>query len=86
MKRFDGAGVRAVLNFSGSAVGFADKHACAIKSMSYERMLPCNTRRGAPLKLGQVPKILLAETINDLVLIAAAGTGFDQDWKKKSEW
>jgi hypothetical protein len=89
-KRFDGAGVRAVLTFTGTDFSM-ETHVCAIKSMIYERVRPGRPQsgskhRGAALKLAQVPRILLAETINDLVTIAAAGTGFDPAWETKKEW
>jgi hypothetical protein len=36
--------------------------------------------------LGEVPPVLLAETWRTLHRIAAAGTGYDPDWEKKSGW
>jgi hypothetical protein len=37
-------------------------------------------------RLGELPAVLVSEAYNDLRLMAGDGTGFDPDWKKKSEY
>jgi hypothetical protein len=36
--------------------------------------------------LGDVPAVLLSECWNDTRSIAALGSGFEADWKKKTGW
>ncbi|MBC7797710.1 MAG: DUF4132 domain-containing protein, partial [Pyrinomonadaceae bacterium] len=38
------------------------------------------------LKIKDVPPVVLCEVWNDMKTIAQSGTGFDADWKKKSEY
>jgi hypothetical protein len=86
VKRFEGASIRAVLRFTGSYVGATETFPCAIEALSFQRMRPGTTRSGAPMRMSEVPKILLAECIGDLVAFAAAGSGFDVDWRRKSDY
>jgi hypothetical protein len=81
VKRFDGVGLRAVIEFSGSYVGATESFACALRGLTFERT--GGRRAGNPLRLSEVPPVLLSETWGDLHSIAAAGSGFDQDWEKK---
>jgi hypothetical protein len=38
-------------------------------------------RRSAPLRLSDVPAVLLAEAHNDVRQLAADGSGFDPNWQ-----
>jgi len=85
VKRFEGVQIRAVLKFTGSYVGAgSEKFPCALETLSFERLRPGKSRAGLPLRMKDVPKVLLAECIGDLLACAAAGPGFDADWRNKS--
>lgn len=75
VKRFPSLRLCAVLEFEGSYVGATDSFDCALDAMSYRRIGASGRPSGARIKIGAVPKVLLAETCADLVAIAAAGTG-----------
>jgi len=83
VKRFDGVGLRAVIEFSGSYVGANESFPCALIGLSFQRIAAQGRRVGKALQLSEVPPVLLSETWGDLHAIAAAGSGFDQDWEKK---
>jgi len=83
VKRFDGVGLRAVIEFSGSYVGANASFPCALIGLSFERIAAQGRRVGKALRLGEAPPVLLSEAWGDLHAIAAAGSGFDRDWEKK---
>ena len=83
MKRFDGVGLRAVIEFSGSYVGATESFPCALIGLSFQRIAAQGRRVGKALRLSEVPPVLLSEAWGDLHAIAAAGSGFDRDWEKK---
>jgi hypothetical protein len=83
VKRFDGVGLRAVIEFSGSYVGANQSFPCALIGLGFRRIAPQGRRIGKPLRLCEVPPVLLSEAWGDLHAVAAAGSGFDQDWEKK---
>ncbi|MCH9806526.1 MAG: DUF4132 domain-containing protein [Alphaproteobacteria bacterium] len=86
VKRFPGAGYQAVFSFTGSYVGATEKFACGLEKMSYQKLRNATAKKGRPVPLGEVPKVLYAETICDLHTIAAAGSGFDADWKSRCQY
>jgi hypothetical protein len=79
VKRFTSRRLCAVLEFEGSYIGATDSENVALDTMSYRRIGPSGRSGGARMNLGEVPKVLLAETCADLVAIAAAGKGIDPD-------
>jgi hypothetical protein len=83
VKRFNGAGLRAVIEFSGSYIGASESFPCALIALSFQRIAPQGRRIGNALRLSEVPPVLLSEAWGDLHAIAAAGSGFDQGWEKK---
>jgi hypothetical protein len=83
VKRFEGAGLRAVIAFSGSYVGADESFACALRGLSFER-IGAKGRGGKTLTLAETPPVLLIEAWADFHAIAAAGSGFDEGWEKKS--
>jgi hypothetical protein len=80
------ARIRAVLRFTGSYIGATETFPCALEALSFQRIRPGTNPSGAPMRMSEVPKILLAECIGDLVAFAAAGSGFDADWRRKSDY
>jgi hypothetical protein len=82
VKRFGGVGLSAAIEFSGSYVGAGESFPCALIGLSFERIAAQGRRVDKPLRLFDVPPVLLSEAWGDLHAIAAAGTGFDQDWEK----
>ena len=84
VKRFEGAGLRAVIEFSGSYVGAGESFACSLRGLSFEQIAPQGRRSAKALTLAETPPVLLIETWADFHAVAAAGSGFDKDWEKKS--
>ena len=83
VKRFNGVGLRAVIEFSGSYVGANESFPCALIGLSFQLIAAQGRRVGKALRLCEVPPVLLSEAWGDLHAIAAAGSGFDNDWEKK---
>lgn len=86
-KRFMGLGLSAVIEFSGNILP-EENCTVALLSLSMGRMerRPGDNDVLLPVRLGEVPPVLLSECWNDLRLIAADGTGFDKEWEKKVEY
>jgi hypothetical protein len=83
VKRFDGVGLRAVIEFSGSYVGANESFPCALIGLGFQRIAAQGRRVSKPLRLSEVPPVLLSEAWGDLHAVAAVGSGFDLDWEKK---
>ncbi|MEO0463175.1 MAG: DUF4132 domain-containing protein [Pseudomonadota bacterium] len=73
----------AQIEFTGNGLPEENRPAALI-SLSFRRMQP-DGRAGAQVALGDVPEVLLAETWRDYHDIAAKGSGYHEDWQKKSE-
>lgn len=83
VKRFNGAGVIVSVGFTGSYMGAgAERIAAALTDLEFRKV----GARGRTLELSNVPPVLMSEAIADLHAMAAAGTGFDADWQKKSHF
>ena len=80
-KRFPTLGLQAALAFTGNGLP-EENRTVALTTLSFSGS---NATSGANLPLAKVPKVLLSECYNDVRLIAADGSGFDPDWKKKYE-
>jgi len=79
---FPGVGIRAVLTFTGTWVP-EEERTVALESLSFHRL--DEPTRAHPLRLGQVPPVLLAEAWSDLHELADLGSGYDPDWRSKAD-
>lgn len=84
VKRFPTLGLGATIEFTGNPLPEQNR-TVALLNLSFCR-LQAEQHHAPNLKLDEVPKVLLSECYNDLRLIAADGSGFDADWRKKSEY
>ncbi|WP_193212079.1 DUF4132 domain-containing protein [Luteolibacter marinus] len=88
-KRFPGLGIEAVIEFTGNGLPEEDR-TVALTKLAFTRLPQDDAANSAwnlrPLRLGELPQVLVSECWNDLQAIAADGTGFDADWRKKSEF
>jgi HEAT repeat protein len=84
LKSFPGLGLKVVLEFSGNSLP-EDNRIVAMKQIYFQQAAaeegPLMQMSGG-MALGEVPAVLLSECYNDFRTIAAAGTGFDPEWKK----
>jgi len=83
-KRFPTLGLLATIEFSGNGLPETNR-TVALIGLSFSR-LGAEPGQGAGLPLARVPKVLLSECYNDLRLMAAEGSGYDPDWRKKTEY
>jgi hypothetical protein len=83
-KRFESAGVTAVVEFTGSALP-EQNVACALRTLIFMRA-GGGRGSGKVLPLAKVPPVLLSEAWNDYQALAATGTGFDPQWERKAEF
>ena len=84
VKRFAGIGIIVSIGFTGSFMGAgAERIEAALTEMTFMKGV---ARSGKPMKLSDVPGVLISEAIADLRAIAAAGTGFDKEWQKKAHF
>jgi hypothetical protein len=86
-KPFPSLGLQAVIQFTGSCLPEMDV-AAALESLYFTNIKgdkeSVSTWEPQMLPLGKVPSVLLSECYNDIRQIAAEGSGFDAEWKKKS--
>ena len=82
-KDFSSAGVRVLIEFSGSALP-EEQMAAALKTLAFYR-LP-QSWRDEPLPLLDVPPVLLAESYADYHAVARSCGGYDPDWESKMPW
>lgn len=86
-KPFPSLALQAILEFTGSFLPEEDIPA-ALNSLSFEAIRSDKveenswSRTSIPLK--KIPPVLLSECYNDVRQIAAEGSGYDPEWKKKS--
>lgn len=85
-KPFPALELQAVIEFSGSYVPEADM-AAALQNLYFLPITQgpedANPWASNKLALRNVPPVLLSECYNDLQQIAAMGTGYDPEWRKK---
>lgn len=81
-KTFRGAGIVAVITFSGNCLPEENVPA-TVYTLSFHSLR--NQSRGAAKKLKDVPSILLSECWNDYRAFVGKGT-FDPQWEKKMPW
>lgn len=84
-KRFPTLGLQAVITFTGNPLP-EENRTVALLNLSFSSTASRSGWQRAGLPLHTVPKILLSECYNDLRVIASEGSGFDPEWKKKSEY
>ncbi len=87
-KSFPSLSLEAVLEFTGSYLPEEDLPA-ALTTLYFVRTRKDGNAqsyswRPSKVPLGKVPPVLISECRNDIAQIAAAGTGFDPEWEKKS--
>ena len=81
VKTFRSAGVNAVIEFSGNCVPEENLPAAVI-NLSFGKV---EKNRVTPMKLGEVPDVLLSECWNDYHAMAAKGA-HDPKWRDKMPW
>ena len=78
-------GLSAVVEFTGTWIGQSEPQPAALRELKFVRTREGGAGWGADgIRLDAVPPILLAEARGDYHAMAAAGTGFDADWEKKT--
>ena len=83
-KRFPTLGLLAIIEFTGNPLPEQNR-TVALVNLSFSSSQGEAWQRGA-MPLSEVPTVLLSECYNDLRLIAGEGSGFDPEWRKKSEY
>lgn len=84
VKRFPTLGIEAVIEFTGNPLPEENRTVGLIGlSFTDGKSEPWDRR---PMPLSTVPKVLLSECYSDLRLIAADGTGYDPNWRNKTEY
>lgn len=83
VKTFKGAGLSAVIEFSGNCLP-EENVAAALISLRFER-LNKQMNRGSVIELKDVPPVLLSECWNDYYTMSSTAV-FDTDWEKKMPW
>jgi len=88
-KNFPGRQLQAVIEFTGNVlpeenrtVGLIQLYFTALKDDQQDDYAYAHR----PLKLSELPEVMLTECANDLKLLADDGPGYDEDWEKKTEY
>lgn len=92
-KHFPALELAAVIQFTGNQMP-EENHVVALEELHFVRRARPGDEGASPaglaplgetrLRLGDVPAVLLTECFHDLRTIAAAGTGFDPEWRTKA--
>lgn len=83
VKAFKGAGLSAVIEFSGNCLP-EENVAAALIALRFER-LNTQMKRGSAIELKDVPPVLLSECWNDYYTMSRTAV-YDKDWEKKMPW
>jgi hypothetical protein len=75
LKRIPGLDMDLELEFSGMELPGKDQPVFLVE-LRFQR-------DETPLRLAELPRVLLSESWHDLKTIADAGTGYDADWESK---
>jgi hypothetical protein len=86
IKPFGGIGINAVIEFTGSPLPEENRAVALIEAKFVRARKGQRSGYGTQIALNEVPSVLLSEVWNDLHQIAAAGTGFADDWRSKVAW
>jgi hypothetical protein len=83
-KEFAASGLLVAIEFTGNTLP-EENIPAALQTLTFRRR---GTHRYGyqTLALAEVPPVLLAEAYGDYLAIAAACTGFDPEWEKRSLW
>ncbi len=85
-KNFLQLGIEAVIEFTGSPLPEQNRKV-ALQRLYFARKLDNGPLSfSEELALGELPRVLLSESWNDLRMAAADGPGFAADWKKQTEF
>jgi hypothetical protein len=84
-KNFPTLGMSSVIEFSGNALPETNR-TVALTHLRFTRHAEGSGHSSMPLRLEDVPAVLLSEAYNDLRLLAGEGSGHDPDWEKKVEF
>ncbi len=85
-KHFPAIGVAAVVEFTGNQLPEKDRDTALLTGYVEPLAVAGESAHMRPghIALGSLSPILLAELRADLAAFAAAGTGFDPDWKTRT--
>lgn len=83
-KDFAASGLAVAIEFTGNTLP-EENIPAALKTLSF-RHTGAHRYDHSTVPLADVPPVLLAEAYGDYLAVAAACTGFDPDWEKKSPW
>jgi hypothetical protein len=86
IKPFAGVAINAVIEFSGSPLPEENRTVALVAAKFVRARKGQRSSYGVQLALNDVPPVLLSEVWNDFHQIAAAGSGFDADWRSKVGW
>jgi hypothetical protein len=89
LKSFPSLQLQAVIEFTGNCLPEENRTAALTQAYFIRQRQDQQaewSHAHRPLKLKEIPAILLSETHNDLRTIAADGPGFDPEWSKKTQW
>jgi len=89
VKSFPGLKMQASIEFTGNTLPEEDR-TVALRKLYFTRMSESGSDSSGyahrPIKLSEVPGVMLSECWNDLKLIADDGSGYDKDWEKTSSY
>lgn len=83
-KNLPSLGVKVVIEYTGSG-DLKEKRTVALKDFYLTSDLSSYGYEAKKLELGKVPPVLLSEIWHQVRQLAAAGTGFNPEWKKMCE-
>jgi hypothetical protein len=83
LKNFVTLGLQALIEFSGNPMPEENRTVALTRLIFLASSAQGEMRARRPLRLHQIPSVLLSECYNDMRSIAAIGAGQDPDWEKK---
>lgn len=85
-KRFPTLNITAMVEFTGNPLPESNRTVALLSLSFFKRIDDALHGQGRAMPLADVPAVLLSECYNDMRLMAAEGTGFDEDWENKSQY
>jgi hypothetical protein len=82
-KLFEELGVCAIIEFTGNSLPEHNR-TVALIALRFAARAAGKRRNGRTLLLSETPPVMLSETWNDLHEMAAAGSGFAENWQERS--
>ncbi|HUI97934.1 MAG TPA: DUF4132 domain-containing protein [Xanthobacteraceae bacterium] len=86
LKPFPSIGITAVIEFTGSPLPEENREVALTEAKFMATGGKRRALHGSGMALEKVPPVLLSEVWNDLHQVAALGTGFAEDWQKRTSW